>query len=209
MQRVYLPVWCATSAAALHAVSQEAMALIILDVGLPDSNGFELFKQLQAITSAPVIFLTARSSEVDRVVGLELGADDYVAKPFSPRELTARVRSVLRRSQRAETPARPDPLPDNRPFIIDDERKTIRYLGQRLDLSRYEYRLLKILIERPGRVYTRQELMERAWEAPDHSLERTVDAHIKTLRAKLRVVALEPDPIKTHRGLGYSLQITG
>lgn len=201
------PHWCATGTDALAATRQQPAALAVLDVGLPDMNGFELFRRLQQLEpSLPVIFLTARSSEIDRVVGLELGADDYIGKPFSPRELVARVRTVLRRSQRA-APALAAPAPATpATFAIDDEKKTIRFRGRTLDLSRTEYRLLKVLIERPGRVYSRDELMQRAWDDPASAFDRTVDAHIKALRAKLREVDESADPISTHRGMGYSLR---
>jgi two-component system catabolic regulation response regulator CreB len=198
------PHWCATGAAALEAVARHPAALAVLDVGLPDVNGFELFKRLQQLDpSLPAIFLTARSSEIDRVVGLELGADDYIGKPFSPRELVARVRTVLRRTQRAAATSREA---GQKAFVIDDERKTIRFRGRTLDLSRTEYRLLKVLVERPGRVYSRDELMQRAWDDPASAFDRTVDAHVKTLRAKLRDIDESADPISTHRGMGYSLR---
>jgi len=198
------PHWCATGADALAAARQQPAALAVLDVGLPDMNGFELFKRLQQLdASLPVIFLTARSSEIDRVVGLELGADDYIGKPFSPRELVARVRTVLRRSQRA-APVAVTSAPAA--FAVDDEKKTIRFRGRTLDLSRTEYRLLKVLVDRPGRVYSRDELMQRAWDDPASAFDRTVDAHIKALRAKLREVDQTADPISTHRGMGYSLR---
>jgi two-component system, OmpR family, catabolic regulation response regulator CreB len=198
------PDWCATGADALQAVRQHTPALAVLDIGLPDTNGFELFRQLREVDPAlPAIFLTARSSEVDRVVGLELGADDYMAKPFSPRELVARVRSVLRRTQRSTAP---QALPVSGVFSVDDERKSIRFRGRLLELSRTEYRLLKVLVERPGRVFSRDELMERAWDDPAAAFDRTVDAHVKTLRAKLREVDATVDPISTHRGMGYSLR---
>lgn len=199
------PQWCATGGAAIDAARAGNFALAVLDVGLPDQNGFELFKQLQTIgTGLPAIFLTARSSEIDKVVGLELGADDYIAKPFSPRELVARVRTVLRRVQRSVPNA--VAATSVAGFDIDDERKTIRLHGRALDLSRTEYRLLKVLIERPGRVFSRDELMERAWDDPASAFDRTVDAHVKALRAKLRDAAPDDDPIVTHRGLGYSLR---
>jgi len=195
--------WCATGTAALQAAREQPAALAVLDVGLPDMNGFELFKRLQLFDAAlPVIFLTARAGEIDRVVGLELGADDYMAKPFSPRELVARVRTVLRRVQRTPAAA----APPGGVFAIDDEKKSIRFRGRALDLSRTEYRLLKVLIERPGRVYSRDELMQRAWDDPASAFDRTVDAHVKALRAKLREVDDQVDPISTHRGMGYSLR---
>jgi two-component system, OmpR family, catabolic regulation response regulator CreB len=199
----YEPIWCATGGAALDAARASEHALAVLDVGLPDINGFELFKQLQLIRAGlPAIFLTARSAEIDRIVGLELGADDYVAKPFSPRELAARVRTVLRRVQRVSAA----PAPPAAGFEIDDERKTIRFQGRALELSRTEYRLLKVLIERPGRVFSRDELMQRAWDDPASAFDRTVDAHVKALRAKLRDIDAASDPIQTHRGMGYSLK---
>jgi two-component system catabolic regulation response regulator CreB len=198
------PVWCATGQAALEAVQGAPAVLAILDVGLPDINGFELFKQLQRRADLPAIFLTARSSEIDRVVGLELGADDYVAKPFSPRELVARVRTVLRRVDRASR--MPEAPAIAHAFEIDDEKKSVRFRGKPLDLSRTEYRLLKVLVDRPGRVFSRDELMQRAWDDPASAFDRTVDAHVKALRAKLREIEAESDPIATHRGMGYSLR---
>jgi two-component system catabolic regulation response regulator CreB len=205
------PQWCATGADALAAAQQRPAALAILDVGLPDVNGLELFRQLRRQDEhLPAIFLTARSSEIDRVVGLELGADDYIGKPFSPRELVARVRTVLRRARRIDAPAAGAATMAGAAapglFSVDDEKKTIRFRGRALDLSRTEYRLLKVLIERPGRVYSRDELMQRAWDDPASAFDRTVDAHVKALRAKLREIDDSVDPISTHRGLGYSLR---
>ena len=202
------PEWCSTGAAALQALAGTAPGLIILDVGLPDINGFELFKQLGGRTRAPVIFLTARAEEVDRIVGLELGADDYIAKPFSPRELTARVRAVLRRLAKAEQ-ARPARRRRTRAAWRSrwtTSAASSRYCGRPLDLSRYEYRVLKLLVSRPGRVFSRDDILQQAWDEPDASYDRTVDAHIKTIRAKLKAVAADVDPIRTHRGEGYSLR---
>jgi two-component system catabolic regulation response regulator CreB len=213
----FAPVWCSTAAEALQQFVQERPALVVLDVGLPDLNGFELFKRLQALpggAQVPVMFLTARSDEIDRVVGLELGADDYIAKPFSPRELVARVRSVLRRSGRgaqaaavaAAAPPTPKPVATvSAPLRLDEERRQIRFYGQLLELSRYEYGLLRLLLLRPGRVYTRDDLLDQVWDDPGESLDRTVDAHIKTLRAKLKLVAPQVEVIRTLRGVGYAL----
>ncbi len=197
------PHWCATAGAARDALAAGSFALAILDIGLPDGNGFDLFKAIQREQpQLPAIFLTARASEIDRVVGLELGADDYVGKPFSPRELVARVRTILRRAVRPAAPSNEATAS----FDIDDERKQIRFRGVLLELSRYEYRLLKLLIERAGRVFSRDELMNRVWDDPAASFDRTVDAHVKQLRAKLRAINADADPIQTHRGLGYSLR---
>jgi len=190
---------------ALAAIEAGDYALMILDVGLPDMNGFDLCRELRRTSALPVLFLTARCDEIDRIVGLELGADDYVGKPFSPREVAARVRAILRRGTgpRAATKP-PEPIAGDG-FTIDPEGWRIAYCGVWLNLTRYEYGLLAALLERPGRVLSRAQLMARVWHDAEESLERTVDAHVKTLRAKLRAVRPD-DPIETHRGLGYSLR---
>jgi two-component system catabolic regulation response regulator CreB len=193
---------CTTARQARDTVAHETICLIILDVGLPDGNGFDFCRELRQNSRVPVIFLTARASEIDRVVGLELGADDYVVKPFSPRELCARVRAVLRRTGDGVC----DPSTDRPGFSIDRDRMELSYQGHRLGLSLTEFRLMEVLIGQPGRVFTRDQLMDQAWQEPGASLDRTVDTHIKTLRAKLRAVSPEADPIKTHRGIGYSLR---
>lgn len=198
------PVWCDTGAKALAIATKDTIALAVLDVGLPDINGFELFRRLQAIRPIPVIFLTARSDEIDRVSGLELGADDYVAKPFSPRELSARVRGVLRRAQGTATPA-PTPVRGTGPLVLDEERRRILYYGTPLDLSRYEYGLLKTLMSRPGRVFSREDLLAMVWNEPEERYDRTVDTHVKTVRAKLAAIAPAREAIVTHRGIGYAL----
>jgi len=200
------PAWCSTAEAALQHVARELPALVILDVGLPDLNGFELFKRLRERVDVPVVFLTARGDEIDRVVGLELGADDYIAKPFSPRELVARVRSILRRSAKAAAAAPgATPAAPVLPIQIDEGRRQIRFYGKLLELSRYEFGLLKTLASRPGHVFTRDVLLERVWDDHAESLDRTVDAHVKTLRAKMKLIAPNLDPIRTHRGTGYAL----
>lgn len=199
------PAWVATGEEAVAQVQAQPPALVILDVGLPDASGFEVFKRIRALADVPVVFLTARSDEIDRVVGLELGADDYVAKPFSPRELVARIRTVLRRAAKpaaAAPAAAAAPVP---PIAVDDGRRQIRFYGQLLELSRYEYGLLKTLVSRPGHVFSRDTLLERVWDDATESLDRTVDAHVKTLRAKMKLVAPGLEPIKTHRGTGYAL----
>lgn len=212
--------WESLGSAALHALQLEAgappFALAIVDVGLPDISGFDLCRSIRQRSELPVLFLTARSDEVDRIVGLEIGADDYVTKPFSPREVASRVRAILRRTQSrppawpaapAATPPPSQPVSaPSLPFAHDAEGLRIAYFGQWLSLTRYEYRLLAALLARPGRVYSRAQLMELAWSDAEDSLERTVDAHIKTLRAKLRAIAPEHDAIETHRGLGYSVR---
>ena len=206
------PVWQTTAADGLAVFRENTPVLVILDVGLPDANGFEVCKALRQIAAVPIIFLTARSEEIDRVVGLEIGADDYISKPFSPRELTARVKAVLRRVQQtipveSVVTATQVTATQSTVFSIDKARYEIRYYGEVLELSRYEYRLLAVLLEHPGRVYSREQLLQLAWNDPEHSLDRTVDTHIKTLRAKLRAVRADCNPIKTHRSIGYSLNL--
>lgn len=196
---------CGTGAEALEWMVKSKFDLLILDVGLPDMTGFEVCKKIRERHFLPILFLTARADEIDRVVGLEIGGDDYVTKPFSPRELSARVRALLRRVHRekggvdASTSA----------FVVDEARLVVSYHGQKLELARYEFRLLVALLRQPGRVFSRAQLMDAAWEEPEASMERTVDAHIKSLRAKMKAVSALHDPIHTHRGLGYSLEEIG
>ncbi|MGK5048727.1 two-component system response regulator CreB [Janthinobacterium sp. GB4P2] len=188
--------------------------LVVLDVGLPDMSGLEVCRRLRQFSEVPVIFLTARSDEIDRIVGLEIGADDYVTKPFSPRELVARIRVILRRAGVAQVPRETGmtiaaavlpaaPAPARFELRVLEAR--VLFHGQPLDLTRYEYLLLKALLEHPGHVLSRAQLMERVWSGAPDTLERTVDAHVKSLRAKLRAVDAQADPIHTHRGLGYSM----
>lgn len=197
------PVWRQSGREALAAAGTQAFALAVLDVGLPDMSGFEVCRELQKRGELPVIFLTARSGEIDRVAGLELGADDYMAKPFSPRELTARIRAVLRRTAGRPAGNGAESAGD---WAHDAERCRIRFRGEALDLTRNEYRLLGALLGQPGRVFSRDQLMTLAWDDPGAALDRTVDAHVKSLRAKLREIAPDSDPIQTHRGMGYSLR---
>lgn len=190
----------------LRGAGDDAPALLVLDVGLPDMNGFEVCRQLRQFSNVPVIFLTARSDEIDRIVGLEIGADDYITKPFSPRELVARIRVVLRRLGPAAAP--PAAPAGSCKFEVRALEARILYCGQALELTRYEYMLLKVLAEHPGHVLSRARLMDRVWADSPDTLDRTVDAHVKSLRAKLRAIDPSVDPIQTHRGMGYSLAST-
>ncbi|PJK11262.1 two-component system response regulator CreB [Lysobacteraceae bacterium NML120232] len=188
----------------LPRLRQGGVDVLILDVGLPDISGFEVCRALRAESEVPVIFLTARDGELDRVLGLELGGDDYVAKPFSPRELVARVRARLRRS--APVPPVSEGWRVHGRFAIDEAGHRIRFEQRLLELTRYEYGLMAALLARPGAVLSRAQLMDRVWgDAPD-SGDRTVDTHVKTLRAKLRDAGADFEVIKTHRGLGYALE---
>ena len=192
----------AGAAAALPAVA-------ILDVGLPDGSGLDLCREWRqsgsdALRALPILMLTARAEELDRVVGLELGADDYLTKPFSPRELVARVRALLRRAALAPPAAT---APDTALFELDADGQRIRFAGQWLALTRLEFGLLRALLRAPGRIRSRESLLDEVWGADGDATDRTVDTHVKTLRAKLRAVRPELEPIATHRGMGYSLDI--
>ncbi len=213
-------------ATARARAAQRPPALAILDVGLPDGNGLDLCRDwracpLPALRDLPLLVLTARSEEVDRIIGLELGADDYLAKPFSPRELVARVRALLRRSQRAPAAggafdaAAPGPAPAPVPvqdttragalFDVDIDGQRIRFAGQWLPLTRLEFGLLAALWRSAGRIRSRESLLQEVWGADSEATDRTVDTHVKTLRAKLRAVRPDLDPIATHRSMGYAL----
>ncbi|WP_338478750.1 two-component system response regulator CreB [Pseudomonas trivialis] len=187
--------WLTLGQAALAHQRQTPADLVILDIGLPDISGFETCRQLRRFSEVPVMFLSARDGEIDRVVGLEIGADDYVVKPFSPREVAARVRAILKRVGPVVAPA---------VFQIDRERMQITYRGQPLSLTRHEFRLLQSLLEQPERVFSREQLLDAVGVPADAGYERNIDTHIKSLRSKLRSVAAQAEPIQTHRGLGYS-----
>lgn len=186
----------------LEIVRAERPDLIILDVMLPSASGFDVCRTLRKRSDVPIIMLTARAEETDRVVGLELGADDYVTKPFSMRELLARVRSVLRRRS-------PDP-PVEEPQIIrvggleiDHERYRVTVDGERVDLSPKEFQLLMLLASHPDKVFTRQALLDRVWGMDAYVEDRTVDVHIRWLREKVEKDPSNPRRLLTVRGVGY------
>ncbi len=182
----------------------EPLALAVLDIGLPDGSGLELCRQWRAAgVGLPIIMLSARGEEIDRVVGLEIGADDYLPKPFSPRELVARVRALLRRAALpVATELAPAPSPG---LTIDATGYTAHFNGQALPLTRLEFLLLDKLVHARGRVLTREALLASVWDAEAADVgDRTVDTHIKTLRAKLREAGLAQEAITTLRGIGYS-----
>lgn len=202
-----------TGTEALEFFHARKPSLVVLDVGLPDILGFDVCREIRKTSNIPVLFLTAREGEIDRIVGLEIGADDYVVKPFSPRELTARVKAVLRRfdatggEQTKETAAASSESARKFGRITIDEMRMKATIDESdLGLSRYELGLLRVFIEQPGRVFNRDQLMDAVWDEPEAAADRTVDAHIKTLRGKFRQHDAEFDPIVTHRGLGYSLK---
>jgi DNA-binding response OmpR family regulator len=185
--------------AGLADIRRLAPVAAIVDIGLPGLDGTEVVRRLRADGDwVPVIFVTAHDSEVDRVVGLELGADDYVTKPFSPRELVARVKGLVRRSA---APATGAPLRAGR-IELDAATRRVRAGGAPVELTTTEFDLLAHLLSRPGQVFTREQLLSAVWGIADYSGTRTVDVHVAQLRAKLG----DPDPIRTVRGVGYAIE---
>lgn len=194
-----------TGAEALKLESQSPHDLAILDVGLPDMTGFDLCRELRVMRRIPVLFLTARSEEIDRVLGLEIGGDDYVIKPFSPREVAARVKAILRRVGDGALALKPVSNSIGKALTIDSHSKRVLLDGTALDLTAHEFRLASVLLTHPGRVFSREQLLEHAWDDPGAVTDRTVDAHVKSLRAKLKAAqAGAEEMIETRRGLGYS-----
>jgi len=209
---------CENGTAALATLDAQPPDLVILDVGLPDMDGFELLRAIRRTSDVPVVMLTARDEELDKVLGLELGADDYVPKPFSARELSARVRSVLRRTGRAAPVALggASPAPAEAPAAADGERITfgdlvvdmaareVRRDGRVVDTTRREFDVLAVLVAAPRRVFSREQLLRAAWDSSsDWQLPSTVTEHVRRLRIKLEADPDRPQLIQTVRGIGY------
>jgi two-component system catabolic regulation response regulator CreB len=196
-----------TGADGLAAFIQQPHDFAILDIGLPDMTGLDVCRRLREISRVPVLFLTAREAEVDRILGLELGGDDYVTKPFSPREIVARVRAILRRSQPqpgAHASSHDTFAGTGAALEHDPAAMRIHCHGSALDLTAHEYKLLLVLLDQPGRVFSRDQLLDQAWQDPGAVTDRTIDAHIKAIRAKLKGArAGAEELIQTRRGLGY------
>ena len=182
------------------AVRTWTPALILLDLMLPGRDGLDVCRDLRVFTDIPIVMVTSRVEEIDRLLGLELGADDYICKPFSPREVVARVKAILRRGSgtlRTNTS----------PLAIDEARFRALLHGQVLDLTPVEFRLLKMLADAPGRVFSRQQLLDRLYE--DHRVvtDRTIDSHVKNLRRKLQQIDPDRDLIESVYGMGYRLEL--
>lgn len=202
--------WHTHGNAALADIEKVDFDFIILDVGLPDTNGFDLCKQIRYDYQTPLLFLTAQNDEIDRILGLEIGADDYCAKPFSPREIVSRIKVIWRRIEQAR-----DALPDNSPsaeltdidwdiWQFNSKTYTITLSEKPLDVSKSELQLLLALLKHPTQVFSREQLLSHMSDHPEHRLPRTVDSHIKTIRQKIAKLT-DADVIQTHRGIGYSL----
>lgn len=203
----FIPIWAASGDAALQTLDEQKVNLCILDVGLPDANGFELLKRIRSADNTnhdvPVMFLTARSEEIDRIIGLEIGADDYVCKPFSPREVVARVKVILKRLEKS---TRDQPKPAS-VFEHKPAQRSILHQDVVMELTRAEYELMATFLGQPSRVFSRRQLIEQIWSNNHPSDDRAIDTHIKTLRAKLKSLNPHKEFIVTHRGFGYSLEL--
>jgi len=185
---------------ALEKVRAGGIDLIVLDVLMPELDGLSVCRAVRAESAVPIIFLSSRAEEVDRIMGLELGGDDYVTKPFSPRELTTRVKAVLRRTSAG--PARPSGDAIRHGDIeIDKKKHEVKVRGERVALTVTEFSILETLLDQPGRLFTRAQLITRAYAHDNHITERTVDTHVRRIRSKLRPFDL--DVIETVHGLGY------
>jgi len=188
---------------ALRRFAAERVDLVVLDIMLPKLDGLEVCKRLRASSSVPIIILTARDDELDKVLGLELGADDYITKPFSIREFRSRVRALLRRAAAPRHDPREPEVIERTELRIDLGRRVVELRGEAVQLTYVEFELLRILASSPGRVYTRQMLLEGLWGGSDYREPRTIDVHIRHLREKLERDAREPELILTVRGVGY------
>ena len=178
--------------------------LVVLDLNLPEMDGLEAFRAIRAFSDVPVIMVTARDDEVDKIVGLQLGADDYVTKPFSPRELSARVGAVLRRYAEGNRPASKVIAGD---LQVDSDAHVVKYKGETVPLTAAEFKLLSVMARNPGRVFTRLQLMDSAFGETYEGYDRTIDAHIKNIRQKIGKISGDSDnPVVTVRGVGYKLE---
>jgi two-component system response regulator RegX3 len=191
---------------ALAEFDRAGADIVLLDLMLPGMTGTEVCKQLRARSSVPVIMVTARDSEIDKVVGLELGADDYVTKPYSARELIARIRAVLRRGAETEDSGNSDGILEAGPVRMDVERHVVSVNGQPITLPLKEFDLLEYLVRNSGRVLTRGQLIDRVWGADYVGDTKTLDVHVKRLRSKIEADPANPVHLVTVRGLGYKLE---
>ena len=192
----------ADGAKVVPAVKAQAPQLLILDVMLPHKDGMAICRELRAQSGVPIIMLTARVDEIDRLLGLELGADDYLGKPFSPRELVARVKAVLRRTGGA-----PYGHDDRARITVDEPRMLAQVNGERLDLTPIEFKLLATLVRHPGRVYRRDELLDLVYSDRRDIVDRTIDSHIKNLRRKIAHVLANVPVLQAVYGIGYKLEL--
>lgn len=198
----YRVVQARTGEEALERFAAGEIDLIVLDLMLPRVDGLEVCRRVRAQSSVPIIMLTARDDEVDKVLGLEIGADDYITKPFSIREFRSRVRALLRRAQLSAQPERAEAI-EVGDLRIEASRRSVEARGEPVQLTYVEFELLHVLAGHPGRVYSRQQLLESLWGSADYRDPRTIDVHIRHLREKIEADPSEPEYIFTVRGVGY------
>jgi DNA-binding response OmpR family regulator len=191
-------------AEALRYANKGALDLVVLDLGLPDISGEDVARDIRAASDVPILMLTAKSDERDRIGGLELGADDYVTKPFSPRELVLRVNAILRRGRQAATEAGPVSFGQGQ-LVIDEDRRRLEINGRGVELTPTEWGLLLVLARVPGRVYSRYELINRVRGYEYEGYERTINSHVKNLRRKIEVDPSQPKIVETVLSAGYRL----
>src|SRR6266516_714301 len=188
---------------ALRQFGAQPVDLVVLDIMLPRLDGLEVCKRLRATSNVPIIMLTARDDELDKVLGLELGADDYITKPFSIREFRSRVRALLRRAATPRADERADEAIQNNGLRIDLAKREVEVHGRPVQLTYVEFELLRTLASHPGRVYTREQLLQALWGGSDYREPRTIDVHVRHLREKLESDPRDPEFILTVRGVGY------
>ena len=198
-QSGFITEWLADGLEVVPWVRENSPALILLDLMLPGKDGLEICKEIRNFSNVPIIMISARVEEIDRLLGLELGADDYICKPFSPREVVARVKTVLRRSSSQSQE-------DHQLLTLDEERYQAILQGKKLDLTAVEFKLLSILAQKPGRIYSRDQLMDRLYSDQRIVCDRTIDSHIKKLRKKIAAAAPELEVIHSVYGVGYKYE---
>ncbi len=193
---------------AILKFSQSQIDLIILDIGLPEIDGLEVCRQIRKTSDVPILFLSARDDEIDRILGLEIGGDDYVTKPFSPRELMARVNVILKRASPKVIPEEADEILTKGDLSLDIEHRSVSFTGQIINLTAIEFNILKTVLARPRMAFSRDQIMTAAWPDNIHVSERTIDSHVRNLRSKLSDAGCE-DVIETVHGIGFRLGSCG
>jgi two-component system OmpR family response regulator len=188
---------------ALRQFDRNVHELVVLDIGMPEMDGLEVCRQIRKTADTPILFLSARDEEIDRILGLEIGGDDYVTKPFSPRELVARVNAILRRARTTAAPAVPKPM-NHGGLTIDPDGRSVAFQDKPVSLTALEFDILKTLLARPGFVFTRELILDAAYSGNIHVADRTIDSHVRNIRAKMAAAGCE-SAIETVHGVGFRL----